>query len=342
MAKSLAFVFLLLFSFSCWGQAQSKNKIRNLELRVFFPAESLSLDPVYEPYIKSYSEILRQNSYFHIIILHKDESYESQARALKIFEAFVRKYKVSPSKVFIRAGLPPSYKSKAGEKVVVFFKRDRSPRQRLRPSQSLVKKIEQKKKANYIYIRGTVREKKLKRFGALSFANYNFSNTDKDVSALRFAGGLRYKQFDALYFVAGVDLSHSGSSLTRAPEQNYSLGFESRFSNWSSNTRLYGRQNWMWDEAEQRFETAYDLGFHQGLDFNLYKSRDHLLKLGLWAELSLSNNISELRSANVLSFQSEIKFVWRDPNLFINLHHTLREADVFNVNILGLSLGYYF
>lgn len=347
----VSFLFLFLFSAHSFAEADpwyTVENINKLEISVFFEKDSLKINRIYNFHIKLYAELIKKHSSVNLVITHKDQSYLSQARALKLFEKFVRDFKVPSTRISINKGLPPVYKTVNGEKVVLFLRKTLAkrapPKIKRKPVKQEVKRqVKKKAKQEYIYIKGAPKEEgKLKLSGFFGPRQYDFSNTGEDVSGLLFGGHAVYHSFDALSFVADVDFVLPIVGAVSSVEQNYALGFESRFEKWSLNTKVYGRQNWAWDPSGSRFVSVYDLGLHQGLDFKLVKKSNYLLNLGAWVELSLSNNISELRTDNVLSFNTEINFVWNKPKLFLSLYRTSRKYEVFDADIFGLNFGCYF
>jgi len=320
-----------------WYQIEN---IENLEISVLFNENSIVLKPYYNFHLLKYVRMAQTDPSKKIVIVHKDNSRLSKLRARSLQNFLVYRLQFPLQKIETNSGLPASYLVYKGEKLMVFLRTDF--KYSGKPQKKVLVRAPAVKKPDYIYINRTRKTKRRSLDVSLGIRDYSFSNTSKDLFA--WALGVQGKKRVASNLNVSFDFgcAFSDSSFAQPREYEFALGLESQFEHLNLNSRVYGRKNWAWVGSDSKFVTVNDLGLHQGLEFKLVRRPSYTLTVGAWAELSLSNTISEFSSANVLSFQTEIIFEWFELNTFITAYRLSRKYKVFDADIVGLSLGYKF
>lgn len=320
--------------------------IDKLEINVLFEGKTLAIKSIYNFHINLYAQIVKKYPDVNIVITHKDDSSLSRARASQIYARFAGRLQVPYKRISVNRGLPPAYQSQRGEKVVIFLRKSsvRKAVKKLKAKNKVRRLLRTPpKKKEYVYIKRIKKDKpyEYSLMGGLRQYN-NFTNTSEEFSGLLIGGSFRYRLSENLHFVSNLDYVLPGTTKAESNEHHYAFGVESAFTHFSSITKIYARKNWAWVFSQNRFATVYDYGFHQGLDFKLVKKPDYSITLGLAAEASLSNNISGVRTANVYSVESNLKYINHNANIFASLYLGQRKYKVFDVDILGFNMGYTF
>jgi hypothetical protein len=346
-------VFFMTLLWSLFGHGQldpwyNIKKIENLEVGIFFAENSVVIQPYYNFHLANYVKLASKAPQKKIVIVHGDVSSLSNFRALKLRDFLVNRLGFPKDKIDINSGLPPSHLVSKGEKLILFLKDGskfiekkikRAPALTKKP---LVKKTAQVDSLEYIYINKTPKFKMNSLSFSLGIREYSFSNSPEDLFAWSFNAQYKKRISPHLNSIFDFGYTLSDSSVAESQEYLIALGLQSNFETLNLNTKVYGRKNWAWVGSDSKFATVNDLGLHVGLDFKLVVKPSYSITAGAWAELSLSNTISDLASANVLSFQSEIIFEWFELNTFLTAYRLSRRYEVFDGDVIGLDIGYKF
>lgn len=356
---------LISWSFQAHGQNNPWYEIADiekLEIKIVFDEDSLTLKSYYDFHIEQFVNIVKKNPSLGIVVVHSDTSPFSKYRARRVHDFLVSRLSLAAEKIYISSGLPPAYSTAKGEQVVLHIRKDMRAALKEKPLKEIRRpavqqtkeqeiKLEKEKSSlsslveqnkNYIYIQRTKKKKRRSLDVSLGIRDYSFDNTKNDLFAWSLNAKLKKRITGFLNSTFDLGSAFSDSKFASQREYSLALGLESEFSFLNLNTKVYGRKNWAWVSADSKFVTVNDLGLHQGLEFKLVRRPSYALTMGTWAEFSLSNNITEFRSGNVLSFQAEMTFEWFDLNAFLTLYRLSRKYQVFDAGITGLSLGYRF
>lgn len=327
----------------------SVENIDKLEINLHFKGASLDIKGVYHFHMGLFGEILKANPQLGLVISHGNKSPYSRVRSEKVLRYFASREALPMKRVFVKDDLSVRYVVAGGERILI----------RLRKLEDVVPKKVKKVKAPIViesdeYVVDPEGELQNRREGIcqkldvfLGVGAEVFTFTDQgDFLAYSFWSDLDCRVSKGISLNADLSFVQPDAIGDAKLEYDFKIGFDTHLSIVHLDSRLYHKKNFIWIAPTSQFEMITDYGLSQRVGLGLIRDDQRELEIGFAGDISLSNNFSAIDSANIYSYTTDLRFVFRKFSMSATFYVTKRKYKsagvTYGADIFGLSFGRLF
>ncbi len=329
-----------------WYSVQDTN---NFEINVYFKGSSLEIKPYYKFHLGLLGEILKANPELSLVITHGGSTSFSLARSQRLYRYFYGREGIPLERIFVYEGLSPRYSVEKGERVLIYLKevsqkKMKAPIEKKKPLVNIESDkfiVEPEGESEEVEILESEGPRYWMFDLGLGYREYRFKGRST-FSAYILNFNVGYQLLDQVKLKLDLEGGVPDVKGDASSEYDARLGLDTEFENVELESRIYHKSNFIWIDAASGFDMITDYGLSQKIGFKLFSIYESQVKIGFLGEVSFSNNVSSVESANVYKYSTEFEVSAPKSSLSFKVYFSTQKyktpVEILDADIFGARL----